>query len=134
MKYVLWVLQVVLALFFISIVATRYLTPWEEYIANPLTAWAVAIPPVILLIISILEVLGAIGLILPAAMRIMPELTAWAAAGLFLTMFVAGIFHVVRGEFDLILPIVIWASLSAFVAYGRFVLKPIPPRAQAVVA
>lgn len=134
MKYVLWVLQVVLALFFTAIVAMRYLTPWEEYIANPLTAWAADIPPILLAIISLLELLGAIGLIAPAVTGIMPKLTAWAALGLSLTMIGAAIFHGVRGEFSSIPLNLMWATLTAFVAYGRFVLKPIPARREAVPA
>ncbi|MEO0565840.1 MAG: DoxX family protein, partial [Chloroflexota bacterium] len=129
MKYVLWVLQVLVALFFIAAVGGRYLQPWEAVINNPMTAWAADIPPLLLVVISLLEVAGAIGLILPAVTGIRPELTAWAAVGLCLTMIGAAIFHITRGE---IVPSVLlnlmWAAFCGFIAYGRLVLRPIPPR------
>ncbi|MET0724996.1 MAG: DoxX family protein [Leifsonia sp.] len=48
--------------------------------------------------IGIVEFLGAVGLILPMALGILPWLTPLAAFGLFITMIAAAVLHVRRGE------------------------------------
>ena len=87
-------------------------------------------PVIVVRFIGLVEVLGAIGLILPAITRIQPILTAWAATGLAIAMAGAVILHVIRGEFGFIMPSLILFILSAFVAYGRFKLAPIAAKGQ----
>jgi len=71
--------------------------------------------------IGIVEVMGALGLILPMATGILPILTPLAALGLALTMMVAFKTHLRRKD---IVPMgvmnVMLFMMSAFVAYGRF--------------
>ena len=43
--------------------------------------WMTEVPIALPRFIGVMEVLGVLGLILPAATRIMPHLTVWAAAG-----------------------------------------------------
>ena len=74
--------------------------------------------------IGIAELLGAVGLILPALTHIVPSLTAIAAVGLVLVMVCAIIFHISRKEYPNIGINAILLVLAAFVAYGRFVLMP----------
>jgi hypothetical protein len=70
--------------------------------------------------IGVLEVLGAIGLILPVALDIAPVLASVAAAGLVLTMIGAIHVHVRHGELDrLAVPVVVLA-LALFVAVEGF--------------
>ena len=71
--------------------------------------------------IGVAELLGAIGLILPALTGIAPILTAFAAAGLALIQLIAFIFHLVRKEVSpmLLLNVVLFAA-SLFVAIERF--------------
>jgi len=74
-------------------------------------------------IITILELLGVAGLILPAVTGILPWLTPVAAACLALMMVAATFVHLRRKE-----PIaitVITFIMMVFVAYGRFFLEPI---------
>lgn len=76
--------------------------------------------------IGIVEVLGALGLILPAALRIKPYLTPAAAIGIAIVMILAGGFHITRGEpfiFNLVLLL-----MAVFVAWGRFKKVPIHSR------
>ncbi len=73
-------------------------------------------------LIGILELLAAIGLILPQLTGILPWLTPLAAVGLVLTMIGAMIVNV-RNRITIIKNIVL-LLLAAFVAYGRFVLIP----------
>jgi uncharacterized membrane protein YphA (DoxX/SURF4 family) len=70
--------------------------------------------------IGALEVLGALGLILPAALDIAPILTPIAAAGLALLMVGAAITHVRRGEQNMVPVNLVLAALAAFVAIMRF--------------
>lgn len=76
-------------------------------------------------IIGMLEVLGAIGLILPGLLNIWPILTPLAGVGLVLTMVGAIITHVRRQEYPFIVMNLVLLALAAFVAYGRFVLVPL---------
>ena len=72
-----------------------------------------------------LEILGAIGLILPAVTGILPWLTPVAATGLALTMVGAMITHGRRGEYSGIGVNLVLSVLALFVVYGRFVIVPI---------
>lgn len=73
-------------------------------------------------LIGILEVLGALGLILPQLTGIQPWLTPLAAVGLALTMAGATLLHIRRSE--PVVPTIVLLLFAAFVAYGRFVLIP----------
>jgi hypothetical protein len=66
------------------------------------------------------EVVGAIGLILPAALDIAPVLTPIAALGLGLTMLGAAATHVRRGELQALPANVVLLALAIFVAIERF--------------
>ena len=78
--------------------------------------------------IGLSEVLGAIGLIVPAATRIKPALTPLAAAALTLVMVLAAITHIALGEFGAIVPSLVLGGLSAFVFWGRSKVAKIEPR------
>lgn len=79
--------------------------------------------------IGVMEVLGALGVLLPAATRIRPGLTPLAALGLFTIMVLATGVHVVRGDIATALPVVgSLGALAAFVAWGRGKKAPIAPR------
>src|SRR6266498_2728839 len=67
-----------------------------------------------------LEVLAAVGLILPAALDIAPVLAPLAAVGLVLLMVGAFIAHVRRREAQAIVVTLVLLALAAFVAWGRF--------------
>ena len=70
------------------------------------------------------EILGAIGVILPAVTRIKPGLVPLAAGGLALVI----VFHLTRGEFGLMVGPLGWFALAAFVGNARLKLAPIAPR------
>ena len=70
--------------------------------------------------IGTVEVLGAIGLILPAARDFASILSAVAAAGLAITMLLAAVVHARRGEKSNIVVNLVLAALAVFVAVMRF--------------
>ncbi len=75
------------------------------------------------------EIAGALGLILPAATRILPWLTPLAAAGLSLVQVCAIVFHATRGETAMTLPVnLVLLALSLFVLWGRLRKAPIAAR------
>lgn len=78
-------------------------------------------------IIGVVELLAAVGLILPSALRIFPRLTPLAAAGLTLVMALATQYHIKQNE-SAIASIVL-GLLCLFVAWGRFSKSPITAKA-----
>jgi uncharacterized membrane protein YphA (DoxX/SURF4 family) len=115
----LWTAQVLLAAIFLATGLTKLTQPRAQLAAGPMS-WAADVSDVEFRAVGLLEVLGALGLILPGALGIAPLLTPLAAVGLALTMIGAIATHVRTGETDrLAVPIVLLA-LTIFVAVERF--------------
>ena len=75
--------------------------------------------------LGVLELVCMIGLIVPAAFHLQPELTAVAASLLAIESVVFIWVHVKYGEITPIVFSAVLGLLMAFLAYGRMVLKPI---------
>ena len=119
METALWIVQVVLAAIFLLTGMTKLTQPRQKMAAGPMR-WAADVTDAQFRTIGLLEVLGAIGLILPAVLGIAPLLTPLAAVGLVLTMIGAIYAHVRYDETErLAVPIVVLA-LSVFVAVEGF--------------
>ena len=127
LNIILWIAQVLLAGMFIMSGFMKVAQPIEEL--AKMLPWASQVPAGLVRFIGISEVLGGLGLILPALLRIKPILTAWAAVGLATVMIFASIFHATRGEFSAIGMNIILALIAAFIAWGRFKKAPIAPKA-----
>ena len=84
--------------------------------------------------IFLMEALGGIGLILPAATRILPFLTPLAALGLTIIMGGAVYTHLTTGQAATVGVPIILTILSAIIAYGRWRVAPIPARNTAATA
>ncbi|MQA15760.1 MAG: DoxX family protein [Pseudonocardiaceae bacterium] len=89
------------------------------------------VPVILLRIAGVAEVLGALGLILPAATRIVPMLTPLAASGLVVVMLGATVANIVIGTYLVVIQTVLLGLLAGFVAWARFVSQPVEPRAGA---
>ncbi|MFK8054824.1 MAG: DoxX family protein [Saprospiraceae bacterium] len=122
----LWVLQVLLGLMFIMAGAMKASMPIEA-LAESLP-WVTETPAALVKFIGISELLGGLGLILPSALRIKPNLTVLAAIGLAIVMVLAAGFHASRGEFPAIGMNVVMLALFAFVAWGRSKKAVIQPK------
>jgi hypothetical protein len=112
-KYALWVVQVLLALAFVSAGAIKLISPDEV-----LTAWY-PFPAAFIRFIGVCELLGAVGLILPGLLRIRQGLTPLAAAGLAIIM--AGAVATtltIGGGMAALMPLAL-GLLAVFVAVGR---------------
>jgi len=123
MDTALWILQVLLAVAFFG-AGLMKLTQPKAKVAERM-AWANDFSETQLKLIGLVELLGAVGLILPAITRILPILTPLAAVGLVLTMIGAALTHIRRGEMPMVLPNLVLLVLAAIVAYGRFVAFPL---------
>jgi uncharacterized membrane protein YphA (DoxX/SURF4 family) len=126
---VLWTLQVLSGFFFAgSGFGKVLLYDAALYAAAPrAVAWYAAVPQPLIVFIGVCEVLGGIGLILPAMTRVQPKLAPLAAAGLALTMILAAGFHITRGELGLVPANLVLGGVTAFIAAGRWKLRPIAP-------
>jgi uncharacterized membrane protein YphA (DoxX/SURF4 family) len=123
MGIALWVVQVLVAAAFLVSGATKLSQPKEKLLKN--MAWVEDFSQPTLRIIGALEVLGAIGVVVPALTGILPWLTPLAAVGLVLTMIGAALTHLRRtAEYGGIAVNAVLLILTAFVAYGRFFVLP----------
>jgi len=122
----LWVLQVALALIFMMVGYSHAIAPYEQ--VSQQATWMQHVPRALSLFIGYAELAGGLGLIVPAATRIAPWLTALAALGLGTIMILAIPFHVVRGEASVIWIHALFAGLALFVAWGRWRKAPITRR------
>ena len=79
------------------------------------------------LFLGVAEIAGVIGLLLPSMTRIMPWLTSVAADCLAFVVASATVLHLSRGETSSAVTTAILFLLAAFVAYGRWRVRPITP-------
>jgi putative oxidoreductase len=120
---VLWVAQGILALGFFMAGFMKITQPIGKLAA--MMPFVADVSPAFVRFIGVSEVLGAIGLIIPAAFRVRPRLTGYAALGLLIVMVFALLFHLTRGESRQIGPNIFLGALAAFIAWGRFRKAPI---------
>lgn len=121
MNIVLWIIQVLLALLFLFAGVTKLVLPIEQMTKQ------MAMPGLFLRFLGVVEVLGALGLILPGLFRIKPDLTPLAAAGLVIVMIGATVLSLAMGVSAALIPLVT-GLLLVFVAYGRWRLAPLRSR------
>jgi uncharacterized membrane protein YphA (DoxX/SURF4 family) len=122
MNILLWVLQVLAALLYGASGAMKVFmfdkisADVPSFGALPRDAW---------MALGILELVCAVGLIVPAALRWKPSLTVAAATVLAIESLVFVWVHIRYDEITPIIFSVVLGLLMAFIAYGRMVLKPI---------
>ncbi len=121
----LWTVQILLALIFTMTGTMKVTQPIDALAAS--LGWPGHVPPTLVRFIGISELLGAAGLVLPAATRIVPALTPLAAGALTVVMLLASLLHISRGEFAVLPVPVVVGALCAFVAWGRSRKTPIEP-------
>lgn len=123
----LWVAQIALAALYLLGVWIHLVLSPEEGAAMG-AVWMSEAPLALIRFIGVMELLGVVGLILPAATRIKPQLTVPAAAGLLAIQVLAIPFHAFRGEFVALPMNLVYAALAVLVIWGRSRKAPIHPR------
>jgi uncharacterized membrane protein YphA (DoxX/SURF4 family) len=118
----LWVLQVLTALLYGAsgvmkvFMFDKISGDVPSFGALPRQAWTA---------LGILELICAVGLIVPSALRWHPVLTVVAAALLAVESLAFIWVHVQYREMGTIVMVAVLGLLMAFIAYGRLVLRPI---------
>ena len=111
----LWILQALLAVLFLFAGTMKFVMSVEDMNRDS----PIPLPGIFLHFIGMCEILGALGLILPAALRIRPALTPLAAAGLIVIMLGAITVTLVGGMGVVaVIPFMV-GLLLAIVLYGR---------------
>jgi hypothetical protein len=114
----LWVIQGVLTALFLFTGGMKLVLPLAVLTAQS------HLPGLLMRLIGVVEVLGALGLILPGAFRIRPTLTPIAAGGLLILMVAATIITVAGGMAAAAAIPAVTGILCACVAYGRSRVAP----------
>jgi hypothetical protein len=130
MDTLLWTLQCLLAAVFLITGMTKLTQPRAKLAAGPMK-WAAEVTDNQFRAIGFVEVLGAVGVVTPAALGIAPILTPaalgiapiltpLAAAGLVVTMIAAAFTHLKLGEISRIGVPLLFLTFALFVAVERF--------------
>ena len=122
----LWIVQVFLRVVFVLHGFMMVAAP-----AEPLELINAQLGSGLRLFIGVAELLVAASLILPGLTRILPFLTALAAAGLMIVMASAAFFHLLRGESGNAITTVVPFVLGTVVTELRWKVKPIAARVKA---
>ena len=112
-----WIVAGLLALFYLYSGGIKVLQSREKL--RPMMGWVDTVPMGLVRTIGVLEVLGAIGLILPALTGIAPWLALAAAIGLVLVQIGGIILHLSRGEAKVIglnIVLLVVAGLAVWLA------------------
>ncbi|CAM3248902.1 DoxX family protein [Nocardioides dubius] len=125
MDTALWILAGALAVAFGAGGLTLLATSQARYRALGASQhWVDDFDPGQLKLIGAIKLLGALGLVLPALLGVLPVLTPLAACGLMLFMAGAGTTRFRRKEWTYLLGDLVFVSLFALLAWGRFDLAP----------
>jgi hypothetical protein len=116
----LWIVSGLLAAAYLAVGGMKIVMSTKQLANNPnMAAIADELSPPSIKAIGAIEVVGAVGLILPWLTGIGPILTPIAALGLVALQVGAMVFHGRRGEFKQWPVNLLFAGLAAFVAWGR---------------
>jgi len=123
MNIALWIIQVLLAGMYGMAGSKKAFTP-DKVRTNPQMTWAHDKQDGYIRFVGISELLGAVGLIIPALTGILPWLTPLAAVGLALIQVLA-IFtvHLPKKEYQVVPVNIVLLVLAIVAAYGRFTLS-----------
>lgn len=123
MNIALWILQALLAAVFAAH-GWMLVSPPPELLPIMNEQLGVAFR----LFLGVAEIAGAVGVLLPAMTRKLPWLTPLAAACLAFVVASATVLHAARSETSAAVTTAILFLLAAFVAYGRWRVRPVAVR------
>ncbi|QBI54348.1 DoxX family protein [Streptomonospora litoralis] len=124
MNLALWIVTALLAAAYLVGGAGKMIVSKERLAAFPSARWAEDFSAGAVKTIGALEVLAAVGLVLPAVLGIAPILVPLAALGLVMIMTGAVITRLRRREPRAVVADLVYLVLAAFVAWGRFFVEP----------
>jgi uncharacterized membrane protein YphA (DoxX/SURF4 family) len=115
----LWIAAGLLAVVFVVSGSAKLFVPKDKLATVPLGGWTGDASVGFVKALGALELLAAVGLVLPAALDIAPVLVPLAAVGLVLLMVGAIITHLRRHEAQAIVVNLAVIALAVLVAWGR---------------
>jgi uncharacterized membrane protein YphA (DoxX/SURF4 family) len=124
MNILLWIIQILLALLFLFAGGTKLVLPAEVLRAMG-SPNQVVLPDLFLKFIGVCEALGGLGMVLPGVFRKRQDFTPLAAAGLVIIMIGAVIVTAMGDGVAMAISPLVVGLLCAFVAYGRWKLRPV---------
>src|SRR5918997_4351085 len=119
MNLTLWIIAGLLAVVYLAAGIAKLIVPKKKLATAPGAGWIEDFSAGTVKAIGALEVLAAVGLVLPAATDIAPVLVPLAAVGLVLLMVGATITRLRRHETKLMVADLVYLALAGFVAWGR---------------
>jgi hypothetical protein len=120
MNTALWIIAGLLAAVFVFAGANKLFIPREKLARAPGGGWVLDFSAGFVKALGAVEILGAVGLILPALLNIAPVLVPLAATGLATIMVGAAIVESRRREFKHVLLNLTYLALLVFLAWARF--------------
>jgi hypothetical protein len=120
MNLALWIATVLLAVVALAGGITKTFLSKEKLAEFPFGGWVEDFSVGFLKTIGILEILAAAGLILPAVVDIAPVLVPVTSVCWVLVMIGAIIIHLRHGDVKPVMGNLIYLTLAAFIAWGRF--------------
>ncbi|MGI5289754.1 DoxX family protein [Nonomuraea polychroma] len=120
MNLALWICAGLLAVVLLTGGVGKLIVPQKKMAAMRGAGWTADVSAGFLKVLGVIEVLGAVGLVLPAVTGIAPVLVPVAAVGVVVLMVGAMVTHSRRGEVIPAVANLVYLALAAFVAWGRF--------------
>jgi hypothetical protein len=120
MDTTLWIAAGLLALVALTGGVTKTFIPKEKLQQHEGAAWTRDFGPAFVKTLGVLELLAAVGLILPALVDVAPVMVPVTAACWVALMIGAMITHGRLGQFKLVLLNLVYVALAVFITVGRF--------------
>ena len=120
MNITLWIAAGLLALVALTGGITKTFIPKEKLEHHEGAAWTRPVSPAFVKTLGVLELLAAVGLILPAVVDVAPVLVPITAVCWVALMIGAMITHGRLGQLKLVAVNLVYVVLAVFIAVGRF--------------
>ena len=120
MNFALWIATGLLAIVALMGGIIKTFVPKEKLAKQPGAGWVGDSSVGFVKALGVIEILAAVGLILPAVVNIAPVLVPVTAVCWMLLMICAIITHIRYGESQAIVVNLVYFLLAAFIAWGRF--------------
>jgi uncharacterized membrane protein YphA (DoxX/SURF4 family) len=123
----IWTLQVLLACLFLFAGGAKLVLPIAEMTKQ------IPLPGLFLRFLGVVELAGAVGLVVPSLLKIRPYLTPLAAGGLVIVMSGATAISMAGGKVAPAIPPFVVGCLAGLIIYARTRVVPIRERARGSV-
>jgi putative oxidoreductase len=126
LNMVLWCMQAFLFVAFGALGLMKLTMPIET-LAN-IMSWPGSVPEWLVRAIGAAELAGAMGVFLPALVRMQAWITPYAAMGLATVMICAVGYHIMLFQGAMLIPSIALGVIAGYVAWGRDKAAPLAPR------